>query len=309
LILLLPCNSPAQENLQTFLNTLMRPRQGAVLISNPSTGELLAAWNLRVAFDRAVPPGSTAKLVPAAAALEENIISAEDRIFCRRVPRFLGEPFHCAHPPATESYTLVSALAYSCNYFFAELSARLTPDALARWYAAFGFGQPLESLGARHAVGLVHIDDGDVAKARAAVGESSILVTPAQLLLAYSAIATEGQAYRLWQRSSKLAGAPHLSRRVRLQPKTLATLRAGLRQCVESGTCQGAAVPGVEVAGKTGTATARGGSHAWFVGYAPANSPEVALVILLERGTGAVDAAPLAGQILRHYFAPRGARR
>jgi cell division protein FtsI/penicillin-binding protein 2 len=71
LILLLPCNSPAEENLQTFLNTRMRPRQGAVLISNPTTGEILAAWNSRLAFDRAVPPGSTAKLVSAAAALEE----------------------------------------------------------------------------------------------------------------------------------------------------------------------------------------------------------------------------------------------
>jgi peptidoglycan glycosyltransferase len=309
LILFMPCNSPAEENLQTFLNARMRHRQGAVFISNPTTGEILAAWNSRLAFDRALPPGSTAKLVSAAAALEEGVISPEDRILCRRVPRFLGEPFHCAHPPASEPYTLTWALACSCNYFFAELSVRLTPDALARWYAAFGFGQPLDCLGARHASGLVRIGASEVARARAAIGEGSILVTPAQLLLAYSAIATDGQAYRLWQRSSKPAGAPHLSRRVRLQPKTLGTLRAGFQQCVESGTCQGAAVPGVEVAGKTGTATAHGASLAWFVGYAPADKPQVAIVVFLERGTGAADAAPLAGQILKEYFTRKGARR
>jgi cell division protein FtsI/penicillin-binding protein 2 len=148
-----------------------------------------------------------------------------------------------------------------------------------------------------------------VAKARATVGEGSILVTPAQLLLAYSAAATGGPVYRLWERSSEPAGAPHLSRRVRLQPQTLGTLRAGFKQCVESGTCQGVAVPSVEVAGKTGTATAIGGSHAWFVGYAPADKPEVAMVVFLERGTGAADAAPLAGQILKQYFTRKGARR
>ena len=308
LILLLPINLPAQKNLQILLNTRMGHRQGTVLISNPLTGEVLAAWNLLVAFDRTVPPGSTAKLVTAAAALEEGVMTPEDRILCRRVPRLLGEPFHCAHPPAIGPYTLMSALAYSCNYFFAELGTRLTPGALARWYAAFGFGQRLDALDARHASGLVRIGESNEAKARAAIGESTILATPAQLLLAYSAIATGGPVYRLWQRSSKPAGAPHLSRRVRLQQKTLGTLRAGFEQCVESGTGQGAAVPGVKVAGKTGTATAIGGSHAWFVGYAPADKPDVAIVVFLERGTGAADAAPLAGQILKEYFTLKGAR-
>ena len=96
---------------------------------------------------------------------------------------------------------------------------------------------------------------------------------------------------------------------MRLQLRTLQTLRAGLEQCVGSGTCQGAAVPGIAVAGKTGTATALEGSHAWFVGYAPADNPEVAIVVFLERGTGAADAAPLAGAILKEYFTGKGAPR
>lgn len=75
-----------------------------------------------------------------------------------------------------------------------------------------------------------------------------------------------------------------------------------LVDCVQSGTCQAAGVPGVKVAGKTGTATALDGSgatHAWFVGFAPAEQPEIALVVFLERGTGAQNAAPLAGKLLR----------
>jgi peptidoglycan glycosyltransferase len=291
----------------------MRHRQGAVLVSNPLTGELQAVWNRRGAFDRALPPGSTAKLVTAAAALEQGILTPDDRILCRRVPRFLGKPFHCVHPAAGQSLTLASALAYSCNYFFAELSARLTAATLARWYTAFGFGHPLEGLGARHASGVVSLGASEEAKARASLGESGILVTPAQLLMAYSAVATGGAVFRFWLPDAPIPpggnGAPQLSRRVRLHPRTLDTLRAGLLQCVESGTCQGAAVPGVAVAGKTGTAAAPGGSHAWFVGYAPAAKPELAIVVFLERGTGAMDAAPLAGQILREYFARKGAQR
>jgi cell division protein FtsI/penicillin-binding protein 2 len=64
----------------------------------------------------------------------------------------------------------------------------------------------------------------------------------------------------------------------------------------------------VTVAGKTGTAPALDGSrvtHAWFVGYAPVDAPEVALVIFLKRGTGGADAAPLAARILRQYFAQK----
>ena len=63
------------------------------------------------------------------------------------------------------------------------------------------------------------------------------------------------------------------------------------------------------MAGKTGTAMAQGASLAWFVGYAPADKPEVALVVLLERGTGAADAAPLAGQLLTEYFTRKRGQR
>jgi cell division protein FtsI/penicillin-binding protein 2 len=98
---------------------------------------------------------------------------------------------------------------------------------------------------------------------------------------------------------------------VKLRPETFKILAEGLEECVRSGTGQGAAVEGVRVAGKTGTATSLDGSgatHAWFVGYAPADEPEIALVVFLERGTGAADAAPLAGRILRHYFTSKGQR-
>lgn len=303
LIFFLAPTLQAQEDLQTYLRSLLRGRRGAVVVSNPGTGQVLAVWHARTAFEEAFPPGSAAKLVASAAALEEGVLSPSDQIFCRRIPELLGSAYHCSHPEPDGPFTLASALANSCNYFFAELAGRLSSAALAHWYAVFGFGMP----GGQEAAGQVRIPTDGREKALAVLGERSVTATPAQLLLAYSALAMHGRAFRL-ERSSGHENPPSLLRRVRLQPRTYEVLEAGLEECVHSGTCQAAAVAGVRVAGKTGTATALDGSgvtHAWFVGYAPVGSPEVALVVFLERGTGMHDAAPLAGQILNYYFGRR----
>jgi peptidoglycan glycosyltransferase len=301
----LPAQS--QQRLQPFVNALMRGRQGVIIVSNPATGEVLAMWNPAAAFRRAYPPGSTAKIVVGAVALQEGAISPSDRIHCRRVPELLGEAYRCSHPQAVEPFALATALANSCNYFFAALSTRLTPTSLAHGYAMFGFGSPAEGLGVGSSPGQVRVPDEAGAKARAALGEGTVLVTPAQLLLAYSAIATRGAVFRLWNTSSGKKNIP-LLRQVKLRSEVFEVLAEGLEECVRSGSGQGAAVKGVRVVGKTGTATALnrpGMTHAWFVGYAPAKEPEIALVVFLERGTGARDAAPLAGKILRHFFASK----
>jgi cell division protein FtsI/penicillin-binding protein 2 len=290
----------AAENLQLFLNQIMPGKQGAVIVSNPKTGRILALWNPPTALHEAFPPGSTAKVVASAAALEEGVITPAERIQCRRVPRLLGEAYHCSHPAAGQPFDLAAALANSCNYFFCELSARLSSSALAHWYAAFGFG----AAGEDTLPGEVHVRDNAREKALAVLGQQGVTATPAQVLLAYSAIATHGEVFRLIEPGQQQA--PSIDRIVPLQPPTLAALARGLRQCVESGTGRAAAVEGVAVAGKTGTAPALDGSratHAWFVGYAPADAPEVAVVVFLKRGTGAGNAAPLAGRVFKQYFA------
>jgi cell division protein FtsI/penicillin-binding protein 2 len=290
----------AAESFQTFVSHLLSGRAGAVIVSDPRTGQILALANQPCAFQQAYTPGSTAKLVVSAAALEEGIISPSDRIMCRRVPRLLGEAFHCSHPPASRPFDLAEALANSCNYFFAEVSARLSSPVLAHWYAAFGFG----SAGEDATPGEVRIPDSPRGRALAALGDMGVTATPAQVLLAYSAIAMHGQVFRLIMPGQRKA--PSLDRVLPLQKNTLAVLTEGLRDCVTNGSGHAAAVAGVSVAGKTGTAPALDGSrvtHAWFVGYAPADAPEVAVVIFLKRGTGGADAAPLAARIFKQYFA------
>ena len=140
--------------------------------------------------------------------------------------------------------------------------------------------------------------------ALAALGAGDVVATAAQLLDAYALIANQGREYSLWTRPGSRQ-RPKPRRRIELKDSTYAALRKGLVGCVEYGTGQAAAVPGVEVAGKTGTASALDGSgvtHAWFVGFAPAQRPEIAVVVFLDRGNGAHDAAPLAGKLLRYYF-------
>jgi len=299
----------AQENLQRFLNALMHGRHGAVIVTNPGTGEIRAVWNSKAVFELAFPPGSAAKLVESVALLEERKISPTERIRCRRVPELLGEPYHCSHPFVPSPFDLTLALAHSCNYFFAALSVRLPSPTLAYWYAVLGFGTAVEGWGAGANPGRVRIPEEAAGKARAALGEATVLVTPAQMLLAYSAIATRGKVLRLWMPTrGRRKGSP-LLREVELRPETFDTLNAGLEECVRSGTGHGAALEGVRVAGKTGTAAALNRSrttHAWFAGYAPIEQPDIALVVFLERGTGARDAAPLAGRILRRYFLLKG---
>jgi cell division protein FtsI/penicillin-binding protein 2 len=215
------------------------------------------------------------------------------------VPRLLGPAYHCSHPLATAPFNIDQAFANSCNYFFSEVGARTSAASLAYWYSTFGFGVAGEAA----SPGEVNIPDNAKGRALAAIGEQGVTATPAQVLLAYSAIAEHGNVFSLILPTQHRA--PSLDRVISLKPSTYALLTQAMRDCVTSGTCRAAGVPGIKVAGKTGTAPTSDGSrvtHAWFVGFAPADVPEVALVIFLQRGTGSVNAAPLAAQIFKQYF-------
>ena len=136
-----PSHSRASARLQSRLNALMSGRAGDVIISDTQTGEITAAWNLESGLRDAYPPGWTAKIVESAAALEEGLVSAQDQIFCQRVPPILGQMYRCVHPPSRCGFTLALALASSCNCYFTVLSLQLTSETLSHWYSVFGFGQ------------------------------------------------------------------------------------------------------------------------------------------------------------------------
>jgi cell division protein FtsI/penicillin-binding protein 2 len=126
--------------MQSYLTSLTQGRHGSAIAINPATGEVLAAWNLKGAVNDAYPPGSAAKIVTLAAALEEGHVTPGEHLICQRVPPLLGSGYVCTHPPAPEGFTVSSALANSCNFFFVTLSMRENPEALLHWYSVFGFG-------------------------------------------------------------------------------------------------------------------------------------------------------------------------
>jgi len=208
-----------------------------------------------------VPPGSTLKPFSLAALLEAGKLRADEKFVCPVELSIEGRSFGCTHPPMAMPITVATAIAYSCNCFVANAARRFEPGELARHLAHAGF-TPSRVPPARSLT----------ARQLQALGESNINVTPHDLLMAYSTLA-------------RRAGEAILE---------------GLEGAVEFGTAQLAKVPGVKVAGKTGTAP---GNAAWFAGFAPSRAPKYAVVVLTAGRSGGADAAPVAAQLLREVLA------
>ena len=154
----------------------------------------------------------------------------------------------------------------------------------------------------------------------AGIGQGMVTVTPMQVLMMVSAIANGGTLYRPWvvrrvetlDRESIEEYGPEIVRKVNIDPDNLAIVRKGMQAVVSEGTGGRARIPGLAVAGKTGTAqVVRNGGplrgdhrdHAWFVGFAPADDPQIAVVVLVEHaGFGGAVAAPIAKNVLQAWF-------
>ena len=187
----------------------------------------------------------------------------------------------CAHSPEVRQLDMSDAIAYSCNSYTAEVSLRLKAQELA---------EALRRAGMDSATGLVKDEEvGRIGRPRTpdelqlmALGLRGIEVTPLELLEAYRKLAM--------RRGKQGDGARQ-------------EIYQGLEHAVSYGTAHAANVDGMRVAGKTGTATMAPGSitHGLFVGYAPAERPEVAIVVYLGHSRG-LDAAAVAQPVLAEYW-------
>jgi penicillin-binding protein 2 len=322
---------------------------GAVVVMDPRNGDLLALastpafdparfsgpiprdeW-LRLMRDPQYPllnrglqayaPGSVFKLVVAAAALQEGLITPSDKLPCPASMRIGNRSLRNWKREDQGPIDLERAIATSCNTFFARLGLTVGIERIARYARAFGFGQPTGIVLGDERAGLVPTPArGSVTRtwspgdtANVAIGQGRVLVTPLQVARFMAAIANGGILWRprLIQhvgdaRETVLSVLPEATGHVTLAPAVLAVLRRSLRAAVNNGgTASAAHVPGLEVAGKTGTAQivrdsdpTRGQDHAWFAGYAPAEDPQVVVVVLVERGgIGGRVAAPVAQRV------------
>jgi len=280
-------------------------------------------------LDRAVrglyPPGSTTKLITAGAALESGIVAPTTRFApCFGGMQFGNRFFRCWRAAGHGSLDLTGAIEQSCDVYFYLLGQRLGVERWAECARECGFGRKTDIDLPNEASGLV--PDSAYYNRRygkrgwtwtlilnLAIGQGEFLSTPLQLAQFYAALANDGVAMRPHLLLSlTLAGdhevrqEPRESFHLPFSPQTLHVLQRSLRLVVngEHGTAHSVNFPDLAVAGKTGTAqNPHGENHAWFACYAPYDDPQLVVVALVENaGHGGEIAAPLCGEILRHYF-------
>lgn len=323
------------------------PSTGAVLamVSTPSfdphlldTAEAAENWEELLAdpagplSDRATrelyPPGSTFKTIVTAAALEVGVADPETEF---------DDPAEFELPGSTATIqnfggglcgdgttvTLRRAFTRSCNTVFADLSIQVGAADIGIVADALGFNQNLDFPWrvAQSVFPTGELEDDDAALAQSGLGERDVRSNALQMAMVAAAVANQGevmqpylvdQVFDAGGLPTQIAEPAELGRA--MEPTTAATLAELMERVVTEGTGTGATVPGVRVAGKTGTASAGGGaSYPWFIGFAPIEDPSIALAVMFEpqaetseSDTGGRVAAPVAGNLIARWLESRG---
>jgi cell division protein FtsI/penicillin-binding protein 2 len=271
---------------------------GGVAVLRPRDGAVLALAGLAVSAPQ--PPGSTFKVITTAAALERGIVEPSTPYPVQTGATLSGVTLRNAGGEACGG-TLQHSFAESCNSVFAPLGAKLGARRLVAAARAFGFGEKPRIPAAKPStISPAGALADDLAVGSAAIGQEKDLATPLAMASVAATIAADGRrAVPRVARIDKVVRRRAVSRRAARQ------VRSMMVDVVRSGTGTSAAVPGVTVAGKTGTAELRPNSSdprdadAWFVAFAPAERPRVAVaVMLVGAGFGGTAAAPVAREVI-----------
>ena len=288
------------------------------------------------ATEMTLPPGSVFKIVTAIGLLEAGAIHPEEPFDCRG---YLDTPdrHRCivfrhagvGHGPTD----LTMALARSCNVYFFDAARRSGPLPITTWASRLGFGQPtgidlpgeMSGLLPKPSLAGGARRGNDQRTLGLAIGQDRLLATPMQIARMMAAVANGGRMVRphlmetigiasaesdgLPVNQGSVAAGSQANQLDGLSPATLAWIGRGLNAVVSDprGTAyKSVRLPNVAIAGKTGTAEAGGGKpdHAWFAGYAPADQPRVAFVVVLEHGgSGGHAAGPIAREFVQELIA------
>jgi peptidoglycan glycosyltransferase len=323
-------NLTLKAGLQQLAYQGLAGRKGAVVVLDPRTGAILAlasspsfapgeidrdmaGWRqdssaplLNRATQGAYPPGSVFKIVTAAAALQAHPGTLERTIQCQG--HLAVEGFRLEDNAVHGEVDFNRAMALSCNVAFATLGLETGGADFRRVAESFGMGQGA-ALGVPYRPGSLAGENelSGTELASSAIGQGQVLVNPLQMALITAAVANGGTIMKPYL----VAGVSTPEGRWRdearpvpwlrpLDAGTAALIAGAMEDVVKSGTGQRAAVRGVRVAGKTGSAQNPGGrTHAWFTGFAPADDPRVVVAVVLENaGSGGSVAAPLAREVI-----------
>ena len=343
----LTLNAAAQQAAYKGLGS----KTGAVVAIEPKTGKILAmattpsydpnrlashdstkvdaAWkSLNEDKDRPLsnraaqelyPPGSTFKLVTAAAALSSGKYTPDTKVSSpaelplpqTTVPLVNEDGKNCG---GSNNATLTIALRYSCNTAFGTVGMDLGPDALREQAAKFGFGaRPLTELPSV-ATSQFPGDPNEPQTAQSAIGQFDVRATPLQMAMVAAGIANKGEVMKPYLVQN--VKTPDLKTVSETKPESLhqavtpqvaSQLTAMMVDVVNNGTGKPGQISGVQVAGKTGTAQTSKDRppYAWFTAFAPADDPKIAVAVLIEKADIARDdiaggrlAAPIAKSVM-----------
>jgi peptidoglycan glycosyltransferase len=318
-------------DLQQMIFDALGTSRGAVVVLNPTTGAILAMvstpsfdpnhitenWAainadaensplLNRAAQGLYPPGSTFKVVTAVAALEYDGALLDFVFECTGHAHFGAETIQCWGGQAHGAVDMHRAMALSCNGYFATLADMIgaKPIIQASEQLLFNREIPFELVTSipQFPMGENPAIDELI---QTAIGQGRTTATPLNMALIAAAVANGGTVMEPYIVDGVLSGfgnitgraAPRSMARV-MDAQMAAVLNEMLVEAVNTGTGTPAALPHIQVAGKTGTAqNATGIDHSWFIGYAPAENPTVALAVIIENTGGGTRATQLAGQI------------
>jgi penicillin-binding protein A len=280
--------------LQRTVQNALGGKLGGVAVIRPKDGAVLALGGLAVSAPQ--PPGSTFKIITLSAALTHHVATPSSSYPVRTFAVLDGVRLNNASGEACGG-SLSLAFAESCNSVFAPLGAKVGAKRLVAMAEKFGFNQQPQIPAAKPNTINQHLKDS-LAVGSAAIGQERDLATPLGMASVGATIGNHG----VWARP-RVAGKVVRHRAV--SAAVAGQVRDMMVSVVRGGTGTAAALPGVQVAGKTGTAELVANSKdpkdadAWFVAFAPASDPKVAVaVMLVGAGFGGTAAAPIARQVL-----------
>jgi peptidoglycan glycosyltransferase len=268
------------------------------------------------------PPGSTFKVVTAIAGIDSGKYTPDSRISGRNGKVISGVPLNNDGGESFGDITLTQALTDSVNTVFGEMGEKLGKATMKKYMDRLGFGKPVEvdlprderaASGERRNGRIIPATNGFVDVGRMAIGQDKLTVTPLQMAMVAASVANGGKLMK-----------PHIGDRIvdsdgrtvrRIEPEEMSQVMSPstanqvgdmMKQVVKEGTGTAAALQGIDVAGKTGTAEVGHDcpNQLWFIAYAPAEAPRVAIAVTVECGTGfgGTVAAPIAKAVMQELL-------
>ncbi|CCQ97119.1 Peptidoglycan glycosyltransferase [[Clostridium] ultunense Esp] len=319
------------HHIQEYARNLLKGKKGSIVAMNPKTGEMYAMVSLpdfnpsalkenwsNIVEDENSPflnratsglytPGSTFKVITAVAAIEKTDLDREYE--CKGSTKIDGYVLKDYNSKAHGKLNLEEALVKSCNTYFAEKGVLIGKEKLGEVTERFMINKKIPfDLPTAKSTFPYKDNIGKTDIAAASIGQGKVLVTPLNMALVASSVANKGEMVKPILVKEIISPEGKVIRQS--QPQTISRgadiftaneVKNMMVEGVKRGTSKNASIKNIRVAGKTGTAeNPSGKAHAWFIGFAPADDPQIAVAVVLEEegSTGGQAAAPIARNIM-----------